>query len=51
MRHYFVRECYQDDRTGVEHIDRVKQLENLLTKPLDRVQFQTLCNEMGVQDY
>ena len=44
VRYYFLRECYQEGRTGVEHIDRGKQLANLLTKSLDRVRFQNLCN-------
>jgi hypothetical protein len=33
--YYFVRECYQDGRIAVEHIDGLKQLADLLTKPLD----------------
>jgi hypothetical protein len=43
--------CYQDGRIGVEHIDRVTQLADLLTKPLDQVQFETPHNDMDVQDY
>jgi hypothetical protein len=35
VRYYFVRECFQDRRIGVEHIYGVKQLADLLTKPLD----------------
>jgi len=48
VRYYFVRECYQDGRIGVEHIDIVKQSVDFLMKPLDRVQFETLRNDIGV---
>jgi hypothetical protein len=33
--YYFVHECYQDSHIEVEHIEGVKQLTDLLTKPLD----------------
>ena len=48
VQYYFVRECYQDGHAGVEHIDRVKQLPDLLAKPVDRVRFETLYNDIGV---
>ena len=51
VRYYFVRECYPDGRIGVEHIDGVKQLADLLTKPLDRVRFETPRNDIGFRDY
>jgi hypothetical protein len=51
VQYYFVCECYQDGRIGVKHIDGVKQSADLLTKPLDRVQFEIQCNDMCVRDY
>ena len=46
LRYYFVRECYQDGRIGVENTDGVKQLADLLTKPLDRVQYEIQLNDV-----
>jgi len=35
----------------MEHIDGVKQLADLLMKPLDQGWFETLHNDIGVRDY
>jgi len=35
----------------LEHIDGLKQLGDLLAKPLDRMGFEELLNDMGVQDH
>ena len=51
VRYYFVRECYQDGRIGVEHIEGVNQLADLLTKSLDQVWIETLRYDIGVWDY
>jgi hypothetical protein len=34
----------------LEHIDRLKQLGDLLAKPLDRMGFEELLNDMVVRD-
>jgi uncharacterized protein YaaW (UPF0174 family) len=48
VRYYFARECYQDGDIGEEHIDELRQLENLLAKPFDRMRFEGIRNDMGV---
>jgi hypothetical protein len=46
-QHFYVRERYLDDCIGIQHIDRRKQLPDLLTKPNEHVQFEVLCHEIG----
>lgn len=51
VRYYFVCECYQDGQIGVEHIDGLKQLADVLTIPLDRTRVETLGNDVRVREY
>jgi hypothetical protein len=48
VRHFYVRERYLNDDIGIEHVDGRKQLADLLTKPIERGQFQVLCREIGI---
>jgi hypothetical protein len=48
VRHCFGRERYLNDDIGVEHVDRRKQLADLLTKPIEHVRFEVLCHEIGI---
>jgi hypothetical protein len=50
-RYYFVHKCYQDGHIGVEQIDGIKQSADFLMKAMDRVQFETLHNDMRVRGY
>jgi hypothetical protein len=46
--HFYVRERYLDYDNRIEHIDRWKQLADLLTKPTGHVRFEILCLEIGI---
>jgi hypothetical protein len=48
VRYCFINECYQGGRRGVKHIDGLKQLADLLTKPLDQMRVENLRNDIGV---
>ena len=48
VRHCYVRERYLNDDIRIEHVDRRKQLADLLTKPIEHVQFEVLCREIGI---
>jgi hypothetical protein len=47
VQRFYVRERYLDDCIGIQHTDRKKQMPDLLTKPIERVQFEVLCHEIG----
>jgi len=49
VRHFYVREKFLDGELGLEHIEGAEQLADLLTKPLERVQFEMLRSEIGAQ--
>ena len=39
VQHFYVRERYLDDCIGIQHIDRRKELPDLLTKHTEHVRF------------
>jgi hypothetical protein len=43
-----VRERYLEGDTAIEHIDKRKQLADLLMKPIEHVRFEMLCHEIGI---
>jgi hypothetical protein len=48
VRHFYVRERYLNNDIGIEQVDGRKQLADLLTKPIEHVQFEVLCCEIGI---
>jgi len=36
-----------NDDIGIEHVDRRKQMADLLAKPIEHVRFEVLCREIG----
>jgi len=50
-QYYFVHNYYQDGSIGMERIDGIKQSIDFLMKVVERVRFETLHNDMGVQGY
>ncbi len=49
VRHYFVREKFEEGQLAVEHIAGVNQLADILTKPLDKPRFQCMRDMLGLQ--
>lgn len=47
-RYHFIRECVEQRKIKVEHVCSEDQLADILTKPLDKIQFQELCKKMGL---
>lgn len=48
VRHFYVRERFLEGDIKLEHIKGTDQLADLLTKPLERVRFDTLRGKIGV---
>lgn len=48
IRHYFVRECYQNGYFDVQHIEGKKQIADIFTKPLGPQRFMELRSASGV---
>lgn len=48
VRHYFVRERYQEGVFDVEHVASKDQLADILTKPLVKERFEKLRRELGL---
>jgi hypothetical protein len=48
VRHFCVRERYLNGDILIEHIDGRRQLADLLTKPIEHVQLEELCHEIGI---
>jgi len=48
VRHFYVRGRYFNNAVGIERVDGRKQLEDLLTKPIEHVRFEVLCREIGI---
>jgi hypothetical protein len=47
-RYHFIRECVQDGRINVEHINTNEQLADIMTKALPRARFQELRGKLGI---
>ena len=47
-RYHYIRECVVDGIAEVEHIGTDKQLADILTKPLGRVKFVEMRQQLGV---
>jgi len=47
-RYHYIRECVADGIAEVEHIGTDKQLADILTKPLGRVKFVEMRQQLGV---
>jgi hypothetical protein len=47
-RYHYIRECVANGIAEVEHVSTVKQLADILTKPLGRVKFVEMRQELGV---
>ena len=43
-----MRGRYFNNAVGIERVDGRKQLEDLLTKPIEHVSVETLCREIGI---
>ena len=50
VRHYFVREKYQEGIFNVEHISGVNQVADIMTKGLPKPRFQMLRKHLGVMN-
>jgi hypothetical protein len=49
-RYHFIRECVSQGIAEVEHVSTDKQLADILTKPLGRIKFVEMRQELGVID-
>lgn len=49
-RFHFIRECMEKGLVNVEHVARVRQKADILTKALGRVKFVEMRSLIGVQD-
>jgi hypothetical protein len=50
VKYHLVWESVENGRITVELIRSEEQLDNILTKPLDRVKFLELCTKIGLID-
>jgi hypothetical protein len=49
MCYHLVRSSMEEGKLTVEHVSTDEQLDDILTKPLARVLFQTLKEMIGIQ--
>ena len=50
IRDHYIRECISDVIAEVEHISTDKQLVDILTKPLGRIKFVEMRQQLGVSN-
>lgn len=49
-RYHFIRECVENNQVDVQHVPRVDQKADILTKALGRTKFKEMRELVGVQD-
>jgi hypothetical protein len=49
-RYHYIRECVTNGIAEVDHISTDWQLADILTKPLGRIKFVEMCQQLGVRD-
>ena len=49
-RYHFIRECVADGIAEVDHVSTDRQLADILTKPLGRIKFVEMRQQLGVGD-
>ncbi|CAM8966044.1 unnamed protein product [Rhodiola kirilowii] len=48
IRHHFIRELVEQKVVTLKHVTTDKQLADIITKPLDAAQFETLRSSLGL---
>ena len=49
-RYHYIRECVSDGIAEVDHVSTDRQLADILTKPLGRIKFVVMHQQLGVSD-
>uniref|UniRef100_A0A453T4V4 Reverse transcriptase Ty1/copia-type domain-containing protein n=1 Tax=Aegilops tauschii subsp. strangulata TaxID=200361 RepID=A0A453T4V4_AEGTS len=49
VKFHYIRECVEEGRMEVEHVNTNDQLADILTKSLGKVKFQEMCEKIGVK--
>jgi len=49
-RYHYIRECVANGIAEVDHISTDRQLADILTKPLGRIKFVEMRQQLGVRD-
>ena len=47
-RYHYIRECVANGIAEVDHVSTDRQLADILTKPLGRIKFVEMCQQLGV---
>lgn len=47
-RYHFIRDCVEEGRIAIEHINTDEQLTDILTKPLGRIKFLEMRRKLGM---
>jgi hypothetical protein len=48
IKFHFIRECVENGKIYVDHVNTEEQLADILTKSLGRARFAELCNKIGI---